>query len=260
MSSHLNLGTTDSFLSKGEKSTTATPTGPRRKFRLSTCLFLVLPVILISILKSSALYSPILWSFRPVFRYVHKADDMSTSYTNSRSNNLEGWHTHATESSSVTPSSFHPTVEDIVVTIVKSSMVGKTFTMALVKPNLAIDSNGRILSLSPAEFAQFHEVVDAVNLLPRTGSWDQWRVKHSTTCWPIDEILIPGQGERSVYGWVEPGIWGTLKLESRTSGYTHLPQELTKLLRLANEAWKGYDHTKGPLQERVVQKILALQQ
>jgi hypothetical protein len=260
MSSHPNLGATNSFLSKGEKSTAATPTEPRRKLRLSKCLFLVLPLILISILKSSALYSPILWSFRPVFRYIHKADDMSTSHSNSRSNNLEGWHAHATESTSVTPSSFDPKLEDIVVTIIKSSMRGKTFTMALVKPNLAIDSNGRILSLSPAEFAQYQEMVDAVNLLPRTGNWDQWRVKHSTTCWPIDKILIPGQGERSVYGWEEPGSWGTLKLESRTNGYTHLPQEITQLLRLAKEAWKGYDHTKGPLQERVVQKILALQQ
>jgi hypothetical protein len=185
---------------------------------------------------------------------------MSTSYTNLGPNSAEGWHARATESTSITPSSFDPKAEDIVAAFLESTMIGECFTLALVKPNLAIDANGRILSLSSADFAAFHEVVNAVKVLPRAGKWDQWRVKHNVTCQPIDKILISGQDERSVYGWVESESGETLELESSYNGYTHLPQELQTLLGLAKEACKGYDYTNGPREKSILQKLSALKQ
>jgi hypothetical protein len=255
-----NLGATDSFFSEGEKSITTTPAAPQRRLRLITCLFLALPLVFISILKSSALHSPTLWSLIPVFKPIHKTGDMSTSYSNPGSNNAEGWHTRATESTSVTPLSFNPMVEDIVATFFYSTKGSSDgFSMALVKPNLAVDASGKILSLSPTDFSTLHEAVDAVKPLPQTDEWrGQWRVKQARTCFGFDRIQIPGQPEKSIYGWVKPKGGDALELESPAKGYTHLPQELSDLIGLAREAREG--HIRGQREESVVQKILALNQ
>ncbi|PVF95130.1 hypothetical protein CPB86DRAFT_788316 [Serendipita vermifera] len=183
---------------------------------------------------------------------------MSASSTNSRSNSGEGWHSSATESTSVTPSSFDPKAEDILATFFYSTKgSGDGFSMALIKPNMAVDAAGRILTLSPTDFTVLQGAVDAVKPLPQTDEWrGQWRIKQARTCFGFDTIRIPGQPERSIYGWVKPKGETPLELESPAKGYTHLPQELAILVKLARESREGY--IKGEREESVVQKILSL--
>ncbi|CAG8624309.1 14612_t:CDS:2 [Acaulospora colombiana] len=112
---------------------------------------------------------------------------MSTLDTNPGSNNAEGWHTRATESTSVTASSFDPKAEDILATFFYDAKgSGDGFTMALMKPNIAVDAAGRILTVSPGDFVGLQEVVDAVKRLPQTDEWGgQWRIKQARTCFGI---------------------------------------------------------------------------
>ncbi|CAG8577605.1 9895_t:CDS:2, partial [Acaulospora colombiana] len=258
MSFDPNINAPGFLFPKSQKSTSNTTlTTSLRRRRLIACLLLALPLILISLLKSSAVTNPAIWSLTPLLKSILDTDDMSTLDTNPGSNNAEGWHTRATESTSVTASSFDPKAEDLLATFFYSTKgSGDGFTMALMKPNIAVDAAGRILTLSSGDFVGLQEVVDAVKPLPQTDEWrGQWRIKQDRTCFGFDRIQIPGQPEISIYGWVKPKEGMALELESPAKGFTHLPQELGMLVKLAREAREGF--TRDQREESVVQKILA---
>jgi len=69
---------------------------------------------------------------------------------------------------------------------------------------------------------------------------------------PIDVVKIPGDEERSVYGWSAT----TTTLESETKGHTTLPAPLQTLVEWAKEAREGYHRGQGD--ETVIGKVKAL--
>jgi hypothetical protein len=128
--------------------------------------------------------------------------------------------------------------------------------MSLVKPNHAVDASGHVLTLSTADFSALVAAVHAVSEhVPHTDAFQgQWRVKQARTSYPIDQILIPGEKEREVYGWAKSDH--ELELEGETKGRTTLPKELQTLVGLAKEARDGY--VRGHKDDTVIGKVRAL--
>jgi hypothetical protein len=183
----------------------------------------------------------------------HSAEDKMSS-----SHSAEGWHARATQSSSITPSTFKPKAEDIVVTFLYNAPADPDgFTLSLIKPNHAVDASGKILDVQAADFTALTSAVNAVKALPQSTEFGgQWRVKHARTSYPIDRILIKGEPERGVYGWEKPAEGHALELESPVGTHTTLPQELINLVGLAREARQGF--RKGHADETVIKKVEAL--
>lgn len=146
----------------------------------------------------------------------------------------QGWHARATEHTG----SFAPAKEDVLLNALLNSPVEPNgFTVSIVKPNIAVDARGKVLSLSNDDFAAFEAKIEEVKALPQTSGFrGQWRVKQQRTSYPIDIIQIPGEAERSVYGWSAT----TSTLEETTNGYTTLPEPLQTLIGWAREAREGY--------------------
>jgi len=108
----------------------------------------------------------------------------------------EGWHARATRASSA--ADFAPNPSDLVLTVLLNSPAEPDgFTMALLRPNLALDASGHLLLLRPGDFAAFEDAVEAVReRVPHTSAFmGQWRVKQPTTCRPIDRVFIGGEEE-----------------------------------------------------------------
>ncbi|KIM24358.1 hypothetical protein M408DRAFT_40221, partial [Serendipita vermifera MAFF 305830] len=162
-----------------------------------------------------------------------------------------GWHARATR----TPATdFAPKASDLVFKALYNSQVEpEGFTMALVKPNLAVDASGHLLTLTAADFTALEAQVRAVGEhVPATDAFmGQWRVKQARTSYPIDEIYVAGQKVRSVYGWTKSE--NALELEEETKGRTTLPAELQALLGLVREARDGY--TRGHKDDSVIGKV-----
>jgi len=130
------------------------------------------------------------------------------------------------------------------------------FTMALVKPNFAVDASGHLLTLSTADFTAFTQAVEDVKSVEDSGGFmGQWRVKQARTSYPIDQVLIPGEKSREVYGWAKGD--GDLELEEETKGHTTLPKALQVIVGLAKEARDGY--VRGQKDDSVINKVRALQ-
>jgi len=170
------------------------------------------------------------------------------------SHSAVGWHTRATRTSA---SGFAPKKTDLVFTaLINSQVEPDGFTMALVRPHFAVDASGHLLTLSAADFTAFeHAVTDVKSVEDSGGFMGQWRVKQARTSYPIDEILIPGEKERAVYGWAKGD--GELELEEETKGHTTLPKALQVIVGLAKEARDGY--VRGQKDESVIAKVRALE-
>jgi len=102
----------------------------------------------------------------------HPSERMSGSTTTA---SATGWHTRATEHTGA----FEPKKADLVLTVLINSQVESDgFTLGLIKPNLAVDARGKVLTLSADDFAAFEAKVTEVKAVPHTGSFmGQWRVK-----------------------------------------------------------------------------------
>lgn len=125
--------------------------------------------------------------------------------------------------------------------------------MALLRPSSVVDASGRVYTMAQDDFAAFEETIEAVKALPHAdGFRGQWRVSHPRTSYPIDRILIPHEPERGVYGWDKH----MTSLEQDTKGYTHLPDEMQRLVGWAREARTGY--VRGTRDESVIEQVMAL--
>lgn len=165
----------------------------------------------------------------------------------SQTHSAQGWHARATEYTG----SFNPLKKDVELNILINSQVEPSgFTLSLIKPNLAVDARGKVLTLSASDFAAFEAKVNEVKALPHTSGFrGQWRVRQQRTSYPIDIVQIPGEAERSVYGWSAT----TTTLEEPTNGYTTLPDPLQTLIGWAKEAREGYQRGQGD--QTVIDKV-----
>ncbi|CAG7849509.1 SubName: Full=Uncharacterized protein {ECO:0000313/EMBL:CCA74561.1} [Serendipita indica DSM 11827] len=151
------------------------------------------------------------------------------------SNPAVGWHARAVQRALVYKGPlYEPKKEDLTLTVLFSTPAEPNgFTVALFKPSYAVDANGRILTMTTTEYDVFADLIKKVGALPTV---DQWRVKHNTTSWPIDKLIIPGDDEVSVYGWSTE----TDVLVKPTKGYKRLPPSLNTLIGLAREGREDY--------------------
>jgi len=168
----------------------------------------------------------------------------------SSAHSAAGWHARSTEHTG----SFTPVKADVLLNVLVNSQVEPAgFTMSLVKPNIAVDARGKVLTLSADDFAAFEAKIKEVKALPHTSGFKgQWRVKHDRTSFPIDIVQIPGEAERSVYGWSAT----TTTLEETTKGHASLPEPLQTLIGWAKEARTGYHRGQGD--QTVIEKVKAL--
>jgi len=182
---------------------------PSRSALYLGCLVAAIALITVYTLHTDSWYSPLL-----------KA---KMSY-----NSATGWRERAT-----TGEQFKPTAESLEFAVRHATPVDPDgFTVALFKPNRAVDAQGRALTLEQADFDALVSVASAVAALPQTF---QWRVYSDRTSRPIDYITLKdGDAQRSVgvYNWNEQ----TRTLEQSTEGFTDLPDPIQNILKLASEA------------------------
>ncbi|CDO72853.1 hypothetical protein BN946_scf185002.g38 [Trametes cinnabarina] len=153
----------------------------------------------------------------------------------------KGWHARA----HMHPSSatFVPSRGKLVFAVLLNAPADpEGFTVALFRPDVAVDARGRILQVQPDDFAALADLAEQVNRLPETGSFmTAWRVAHDRTDQPIDRLFVPVPGgkeikQTSVQGWHPE----KKKLKTPVADYTELPAVLHKLLGDIKEARTDY--------------------
>jgi len=220
---------------------------PKSKPRIST--FITLSFI--SILLGSFLYyqEPTL-----VSRYTSYLPFMSTSTQHSAA----GWHAR----SPLHPSSdsFTPTREALALGCLYSTPVQPSgLAAALFKPDIAVDAQGRVLQLSPSDFAALEElgrgaVADGV---PVAGGFrNQWRIKHPRTSQPISWLRVAEGGafkDVSVYGYSK----ANLVLDPAVDGLSRLPEVLDGAFGVLSEGREGSEGG-GEVNSRMVELVAAV--
>ncbi|CAG7849508.1 SubName: Full=Uncharacterized protein {ECO:0000313/EMBL:CCA74560.1} [Serendipita indica DSM 11827] len=142
-----------------------------------------------------------------------------------------GWHSRALARPAP---NYAPKKADLAFTATQNTLIGSQFTMALFKPNYAVDAGGKILRITASDFVAFQTLIQQVGTLPKVG----WSVAHNRTDYPVDILKTPAGLYASVYGWDS----ATDVLTGPTAGYTKLPPSLQSLIGLAREAWEGYTY------------------
>jgi len=151
-----------------------------------------------------------------------------------------GWHARSPPHPS--GDSFIPTREALAVACLHSTPVRPNgVAAALFKPDFAVDGQGRVLQLSPADFAAIeaigaNSVADGV---PVAGGFrNQWRIRHGPTSQPIWWLRV-ADGEAikdvSVYGYDKV----TLELDPPVDGITQFPDVLDKAFGVFSEGREG---------------------
>ena len=117
-----------------------------------------------------------------------------------------------------------------------------SFTMALLRPDTAVDARGRVLQLEPRDAAALVALAEQTSRLPDTGSFmNAWRVAHPRTSQKIDRLFasVDGGGfrETSVQGW---DIERT-QLKTAVGDYQELPPVLYEFFRYIQEAREGFE-------------------
>ncbi|KAG8742509.1 hypothetical protein FRC10_001343 [Ceratobasidium sp. 414] len=148
------------------------------------------------------------------------------------------------------------------------------FSVALFKPNVAIDAMGRVYVLNSEDFSALASLASEAANLPDTGSFrNQWRqvalpcalvlvrlifestrVKHDRTDYPIDQLFVAtSKGLHTI------GIYGhdgqTTTLEYPVGEITNLPAPLNSIVTLAKEGRNGFE--RGTENTEVVSKVKA---
>lgn len=167
-----------------------------------------------------------------------------------------GWHSRANAHSS--PSKFTPTRQDLALAILLNSQgIHQGFTLALFKPNIAVDAMGRIIVVPEQDFDHMVALAHKTPELPQTGGFrNTWRVHNEATGKPIHRLLVPtAEGklvETSIYGYRKD----SKKLSTPVEGSDELPDVLGEFFGLALEAEEDYEFLKED--EAVVNKVKAI--
>lgn len=159
---------------------------------------------------------------------------------------LTGWYARAQP----LLSEFKPTREHLVFSVTHSTMARSSMTLALFAPNIAIDAIGDVLCLQESDFAGLVALAKKVMQLTKSKpSGNQWRIEHTTTCWPIDYLDIfttEASVERmSIYGFYDPK-GGHLTMKDPVNGITQLPGPIVDMFLLAYEARGKYSYDDPP--------------
>ncbi|PIL33867.1 hypothetical protein GSI_03573 [Ganoderma sinense ZZ0214-1] len=163
----------------------------------------------------------------------------------STSTSAEGWHARATPHPDA--STFQPSPDALVFVSRMSTMASPdSFTMALFRPDAAVDASGRVLGLQPRDFATLALLADDVARLPDTGAFQGfWVVSSRYTCRANDYLhvktVVTPKGEGGLGGLKTTGVYAWeprhTELGLPTAGYEHLPPALHELVGYAREAY-----------------------
>ncbi|KAI0818550.1 hypothetical protein BC629DRAFT_1278273 [Irpex lacteus] len=169
-------------------------------------------------------------------------------------NALAGWHSRATPHPS--PSTFTPTRSSLAFTILRNAQADpEGFTLALFKPDIAVDARGHVLVLEKGDWEGLVGLAGKTAGLPKTGTfWNTWRVKQERTSQPIDRILVASSeegelDETSVQGWDS----GKTELSESVGETTQLPDVLQEFVGLVREGREGY--RRGEEDKAVIAKV-----
>jgi hypothetical protein len=179
--------------------------------------------------------------------FASPCHNMTTDMTHDAS----GWHARSEEYTG----EFAPTKETLVLTTLLNTRVEpEGFTLALIRPNIAVDARGKVLNVPQADFDAIASLATAaVTALPRPETFrGQWRIQHDRTGYDIDRLLVTGHEEISIYGF--DGT--TLALAEPVAGRTELPEQLNKIFGWITEGKEGY--IIGQKDDGPIDKVLVL--
>ena len=168
-----------------------------------------------------------------------------------------GWHSRATPHPD--GAAYDIKKENVVFGLTRNSRVEpEGFSVALFKPNVAIDAMGRVFVLSEDDWSALANLASQTNSLPDTGSFrNQWRVKHDRTDYPIDYLHVSTGSDLHMIG-----VYGhdgqTTTLKPPVGDITDLPEPLNKLVTYAKEGRDGFE--RGQENAEVTARVKAVLQ
>jgi hypothetical protein len=147
-----------------------------------------------------------------------------------------GWHLRAQPFNGT----FKPTIDALVFASIRNAQTNpEDFTLALFKPNVAVDARGAALKLEQPDFDVLktlsRRAVDPAEV-PSSGLFrNQWAIAHAATSRPIDRLLVNKNAsfvEVQVYGYEQ----GKTALREPVGDITELPPVLYDVFGLILEA------------------------
>ncbi|KAI0636831.1 hypothetical protein C8Q77DRAFT_1094818 [Trametes polyzona] len=171
----------------------------------------------------------------------------------SASASATGWHARAQPHPD--RAAFAPTRDKLVFAVLLNAPADpEGFTLALFRPDVAVDARGRVLQVKSNDFATLADLAEQTTRLPETGSFmNAWRVAHDRTSMPIDRLFVPVSGgdikETSVQGWhPEKKL-----LKDAVADYQELPPVLHELFGYIQEGREGYERGHEENKELIAQ-------
>ncbi|KAI0362262.1 hypothetical protein OH77DRAFT_37799 [Trametes cingulata] len=155
----------------------------------------------------------------------------------------KGWHGRAQPHPD--GAKFAPARDKLVFAVLVNAQADpEGFTMALFRPDVAVDARGRVLQVQSDDFAALSDLAEQANRLPETGSFmNAWRVAHDRTEQKIDRLFVPTPSgaikETSVQGWHPE----KKQLKNAVAEYQELPPVLHELFEYIQEG--RTDYTRG---------------
>ncbi|KAH7338108.1 hypothetical protein B0J17DRAFT_660828 [Rhizoctonia solani] len=125
-----------------------------------------------------------------------------------------------------------------------SSLAVQGPSLALFRPNIAVDAMGRVLMLKQVDWDTLAEAAGVLTNLPRAGRDNMWRIKSDFFCIPFLSIYVPTPDENRVIN-VEGWLGEASELSMPVGNITHLPDSLQLLLNYSNEVWAHFYYYGG---------------
>ncbi|KAH9945995.1 uncharacterized protein BXZ73DRAFT_95507 [Epithele typhae] len=170
----------------------------------------------------------------------------------------QGWHARATPLPTADASGFAPTADALAfVVLLNAPADPEGFTMALFRPDVAVDARGRALRLQADDAVALLALAERANAMPDTGSFmNAWRVAHPRTSQKIDRLFVrTPEGrfrETSVQGW-DPVL---KQLKTAVGEYEELPPVLYEFFGYVQEARDGFQKLEA--NQDIITQVTAL--
>ncbi|CAL1704906.1 unnamed protein product [Somion occarium] len=208
------------------------------------------PVLLYTAALALVLF--LAYNYQPILRRSSFRQHNMTPW----SSKYEGWHGRATFHPS--PETFTPTREILAFAVLHHApAIPDGFTLALFKPDVAVDARGKVLILNPDDFTGLSDLARQTLDLPSTGSFmNAWRIAQRRTDQPIERLFVPGSTTALVETSVQGYEKGKTELKTPVGDIHELPEVLHELFGLIAEARDGYE--RGKEDEDTISKVKAV--
>ncbi|OBZ75798.1 hypothetical protein A0H81_04158 [Grifola frondosa] len=166
-----------------------------------------------------------------------------------------GWHARAQPS----PRAFVPTRDALVFAVLLNAQADHDgFTLALFRPDVAVDARGAVLTVDPADFARLAELAQQTTTLPPTGSFmNAWRVAHDRTEQKIDRLFAATSTDGPLVQTSVQGYSPRMRqLKPAVGDVTELPDVLQELFGYIQEGREGF--IRGEEDKEIIARVKAL--